>query len=158
MCEFKNNKMANDGSFNCMERIEQKYIQEDDRESTHYPQPSTNLPILLFIITMILTSCATILTCLSLMTNYWEYISWDIRKVDEIKAKARKDINAPPYVKVEPLPLLDETLVKIVIEDFSPKNKTDTNYEPSTIYLVPMHGGIWTLCVSLNGKTSQHSD
>lgn len=150
-------RISSDETFNCMERIEQKYAQEEEQESAHYPQPATNTPILLLIMTMVLTSCATALTCVSLMTNHWEYITWDIRKVYEIAHKTKRHINAPPYVSVEPL--LDEVMIKISIYDFSHQNKIEMMNENSgrqtnatvTVYLVPMHGGIWTLCVWLNG-------
>lgn len=149
-----------DETFNCMERIEQKYVQEDEQESYRYPHPSTNTPIILLLTTILLTSCATILTCLSLMTSHWEYISWDIRKIREIEIRTRRSVNGPPYVKVEPF--LDDAIVKISIDDFIHKNEAGNvtfygqNNATVTIYLVPMKGGIWTMCVQLNGKKNNY--
>ncbi|XP_065226542.1 uncharacterized protein LOC135849843 [Planococcus citri] len=148
------NTDPDDETFNCMERIEQKYIQEaEEQEAYRYPHPSTNTPIILLLTTILLTSCATVLTCLSLMTSHWEYISWNIHKIRNIE-KSKAPVNAPPYVILEPL--LDDTIVKISINHFLYNNKpenTSLNVQANatvTVYFVPMNGGIWTMCVQLN--------
>lgn len=81
--------------------------------------------------TLVLTTCATAMLCGAIMTDHWEEVTWDR---DELGYLANNTVKLQW--------LLDGTVVKVT-----------TNDERETLkaFLVPMHGGIWTLCVSLTG-------
>ncbi|CAG9836632.1 unnamed protein product [Diabrotica balteata] len=81
--------------------------------------------------TLVLTTCATGMLCAAIMTDHWEEVTWDKNGVDFL---------ANGTVRVQWL--LDRTVARI-----------STNERDRTIaFLVPMHGGIWTLCVSLSDE------
>ncbi len=102
-------------------------------------EQSTYATILL-VSTLTATTFATGTNCVSLLTDYWEYITWNTRQVRDIGFKLRASMK---YREVSTEPLLNDMIMKISVYD---KNAT------ASVYLVPMHGGIWTLCVSLNGN------
>ncbi|XP_057657612.1 uncharacterized protein LOC130894693 isoform X2 [Diorhabda carinulata] len=77
---------------------------------------------------LVLTTCATGMLCAAIMTDHWEEVTWDKTNLDTL---ANKTVTVHW--------LLDKTVARIA-----------TNDRDRTIaFLVPMHGGIWTLCVSL---------
>lgn len=78
-----------------------------------------------------LTTCATGMLCAAIMTDYWEEVTWD---------KETLDMLANGTVRLRWL--LDRTVARVSTSDT--KDRT-------IAFLVPMHGGIWTLCVSLTG-------
>lgn len=80
--------------------------------------------------TLVLTTCATGMLCGSIMTDHWEEITWDRSALEEI-------VNGSLKLHW----LLDGLVAKI----------TTLDHGFRTAFLVPMHGGIWTLCISLRG-------
>lgn len=62
-----------------------------DTVTVHYwptePQSCSSIQPLSFIltITLILSSCTTIMLCTSVWTNHWEYIEWDYQEVSLVK-------------------------------------------------------------------------
>lgn len=79
--------------------------------------------------TLVLTTCATGMLCGAIMTDHWEEVTWDRTKVQSL---ANDSLNI--YW------LLDGIVAKV------------SGIEGNTIaWLVPIHGGIWTLCFSLTG-------
>lgn len=82
--------------------------------------------------TLVLTTCATGMLCGSIMTDHWEELTWD-RIALESLANGTIKLNW----------LLDGLVARI--------NNIDERKSTSA-FLVPMHGGIWTLCVTLEGK------
>lgn len=80
--------------------------------------------------TLVLTTCATGMLCAAIMTDHWEEVTWDREQL--------------PFLANNSLSLqwlLDGAVIKI----------NDGNDGASLAFLVPMHGGIWTLCYSLTG-------
>ncbi|XP_026729292.1 uncharacterized protein LOC113494953 [Trichoplusia ni] len=80
--------------------------------------------------TLLLTSCSTAMLCAAIMTEHWEHVVWDHAA---LAALANASNTALQW-------LLDEKVAKI--EDTS-------NRKGGGTFLVPMNGGIWTMCVSL---------
>ncbi|CAH1112668.1 unnamed protein product [Psylliodes chrysocephalus] len=78
--------------------------------------------------TLVLTTCATGMLCAAIMTDHWEEVTWD---------KQNLDLLANSTIRLHWL--LDRTVARVSTGD---KDRT-------IAFLVPMHGGIWTLCVSL---------
>lgn len=70
--------------------------------------------------------------CAAIMTDHWEEVTWD---KDTLDALANSSVRLHW--------LLDNTVARVATNDIKDR---------SIAFLVPMHGGIWTLCVSLNGK------
>ncbi|CAG9584835.1 unnamed protein product [Danaus chrysippus] len=75
-------------------------------------------------------SCSTAMLCAAIMTQHWEHVSWERAA---LAALANASNTAIQW-------LLDEKVVKI--EDSNQRKGGGT-------FLVPMNGGIWTMCVSL---------
>lgn len=70
--------------------------------------------------------------CAAIMTDHWEEVTWDR---DNLEMLANSTVRLQW--------LLDSTVARISTNDVKDR---------SIAFLVPMHGGIWTLCVSLTGK------
>lgn len=66
------------------------------------------------------------------MTDHWEEVTWDRNALENL---------ANNTVKLKWL--LDGTVVRVTTNDYR---------DALRAFLVPMHGGIWTLCVSLSGN------
>ncbi|XP_075973801.1 uncharacterized protein LOC142975044 [Anticarsia gemmatalis] len=81
--------------------------------------------------TLLLTSCSTAMLCAAIMTEHWEQVVWEHAA---LAALANASNTALQW-------LLDEKVVKI--EDSS-------NRKGGGTFLVPMNGGIWTMCVALD--------
>lgn len=82
--------------------------------------------------TLVLTTCATGMLCGAIMTDHWEEVTWNKVQVNDLTNNT---------VKVQWL--LDGKIAKV--------SRGEENYRTLS-FLVPMHGGIWTLCLSLTGK------
>ncbi|XP_049817718.1 uncharacterized protein LOC109596977 isoform X3 [Aethina tumida] len=82
--------------------------------------------------TLVLTTCATGMLCAAIMTDHWEEVTWD-RHYLEVLSNGTVRLQW----------LLDRTVARISTNDLRDK---------TVAFLVPMHGGIWTLCVSLTDE------
>ncbi|XP_045476790.1 uncharacterized protein LOC123682286 [Harmonia axyridis] len=82
--------------------------------------------------TLLLTTCATAMLCGAIMTDHLEEVSWDRYALEDL---SNSTVRIQWY--------LDGKVAKIMTNDG--KNKI-------IAFLVPMHGGIWTLCVSLTSE------
>lgn len=52
-------------------------------------------PSVLFLLgTLLLTSCATAMLCAAIMTDHWEYVTWDQSKVEHIARNTRRNLTA----------------------------------------------------------------
>lgn len=71
--------------------------------------------------------------CAAIMTDHWEEVTWDRDSLENL---------ANGSVRLQWL--LDGAVAKLSTNDIKDR---------SIAFLVPMHGGIWTLCVSLSGKS-----
>jgi hypothetical protein len=110
--------------------------------------------------TLLFTTVATAMLCVAIMTDHWEQVTWDHRKLDDINVRQKNGTQ----VKWKLEWLLDRQVGKIVylneegLRKVSNRKDTVTNSDSSgqehevAVFLIPMHGGIWTLCVSLTGK------
>lgn len=108
------------------EKSKQMFIKKKREEQSTYTT-------IVLIGTLILTTLATVVNCFSLLTNYWEHITWDSRTVMKISYEQNMGVKSH----------LDNQITRVSV----------TNSKNSTvdIYLLPMHGGIWTICFALNG-------
>ncbi|KAK9888278.1 hypothetical protein WA026_000541 [Henosepilachna vigintioctopunctata] len=79
--------------------------------------------------TLLLTMCATGMLCGAIMTDHWEEVTWDRYALEEL---------ANSTLRIQWF--LDSTVAKVTTND------------AINSFLVPMHGGIWTLCVSLTSE------
>lgn len=79
-------------------------------------------------------SPATGLLCGAIMSDHWEEISWN--KEDLIHA----NVSLTWY--------LDGRVAKL---KSSVNHRANRRVATSSSFLVPMHGGIWIMCVSLSG-------
>lgn len=84
--------------------------------------------------TLVLTTCATGMLCGSIMTDHWEEVTWNRLSLEMLASK-----NSSSKLQW----LLDGTVARVTKNDES---------DVALAFLVPMHGGIWTLCVSLTGE------
>lgn len=69
--------------------------------------------------------------CGSIMTDHWEEVTWNRQDVDNMTNNS---------IRVQWF--LDGTVARVSINDAR---------DSAMAFLVPMHGGIWTLCLSLQG-------
>ncbi|XP_011150662.1 uncharacterized protein LOC105189942 isoform X2 [Harpegnathos saltator] len=105
-------------------------------ESTRVPRgPGPRLVFLLT--TLALTFAATGLLCGAIMSDYWEKIGWD--KEDLIHANVSLTWHLDGRVA-----MLESSV-----------NHRAHRISKSSSFLVPMHGGIWIMCVSLSEKEIQ---
>ncbi|XP_043280080.1 uncharacterized protein [Venturia canescens] len=97
--------------------------------------PRSPAPRLVFLIaTLALTLAATALLCGAIMSDHWEEVGWD-----------RDALNK---ANISPTWYLDGQVVML-----DPPNDRRRGYSHrKPIFLVPMHGGIWTMCVSLTDE------
>ncbi|XP_048482862.1 uncharacterized protein LOC105385026 isoform X2 [Plutella xylostella] len=95
------------------------------------PECRVHPSVLYLLGTLLLTSCSTALLCAAIMTEHWEHVGWERAA---LAARANATGTRLQW-------LLDEKVAKI--EDGSRRNGGGT-------FLVPMNGGIWTMCVSLD--------
>ncbi|VEN43019.1 unnamed protein product [Callosobruchus maculatus] len=101
---------------------------EDDAEWNCSVHPS----VFFLLGTLVLTTCATGMLCAAIMTDHWEEVTWDKQKLE---------LQANNSVRLQWL--LDKSVARISTNDMRDK---------TIAFLVPMHGGIWTLCVSLTDE------
>ncbi|XP_014233898.1 uncharacterized protein LOC106657102 [Trichogramma pretiosum] len=146
--------------------------------SSRIPRSPAPRLIFLFA-TLTLTVAATILLCGAIMSDHWEEVYWDreildrlnvsprIRwylddkvgkldsaynnrpRVDEDHRVVQTIGNAPPPPPPPPQQQQSHSVVDAVGVHLINKHNNDKNTAPAPAFIVPMHGGIWTLCVSL---------
>ncbi|KAL7639258.1 UNVERIFIED_CONTAM: hypothetical protein RMT77_009747 [Armadillidium vulgare] len=132
-------------------------------------------PACLFLtLTLLVTVTATAILVTAILTNHWEEIYFDSKLVEEITASKNNTHKLTWLMggKVAKVEILQNT-PRLIQEDLSPRDefeqlpwleserRTRKTYVRSTsnrryrrqasrvIFLVPLHGGIWTLCVGL---------
>ncbi|RZF34605.1 hypothetical protein LSTR_LSTR008630 [Laodelphax striatellus] len=110
-------------------------------------------PSVLFLLgTLGLTSCATAMLWAAIMTDHWEYVTWNHTKVEEIARTTQRNLSHHRIVIVDSY--LDRCVTRVAVRDLRLGRRPHNQQEPlgediAAVFLVPMHGGIWTLCVSL---------
>ncbi|XP_043479542.1 uncharacterized protein LOC122509488 [Leptopilina heterotoma] len=103
-------------------------------ETTRVPRAPAPRLIFLFC-TLTLTFAATGMLCAAIMSDYWEEVEWNR---DEI---SQANINPTWY--------LDG---KVAMLEALPVHGSFQRFQKKHAFLVPMHGGIWTMCVSLSDE------
>ncbi|XP_018356379.1 PREDICTED: uncharacterized protein LOC108756807 isoform X1 [Trachymyrmex septentrionalis] len=106
-------------------------------EPTRVPRGPASRLVFLFV-TLVLTVAATGLLCSAIMSDHWEEINWD--KEDLIHA----NVNLTWY--------LNGQVAKL---ESSVNHRNKHRAAKSSTFLVPMHGGIWIMCVSLSEEEIQ---
>uniref|UniRef100_A0A1A9WT42 Uncharacterized protein n=1 Tax=Glossina brevipalpis TaxID=37001 RepID=A0A1A9WT42_9MUSC len=91
-------------------------------------------PVLFLFITLLMTTSATAMLCAAIMTDHWEHVIWDRHSLD--KYTNRSNLNL-------------DWIMNDKIAMLKPDRKGDHRFRRDTLFLVPMHGGIWTLCIDL---------
>lgn len=109
------------------EKSKQMYLKKKRNEQSTYTTA-------VLISTLLLTTFATALNCFSLLTNYWEYITWNSPAIMKISSEQNMGIES----------YFDNIITKVFV--------TNSKNSTVSIFLLPMHGGIWTICISLKGK------
>lgn len=121
-------------------------------------------------VTLAMTATASGFMVLSLMTDYWEYISFDRGRVTVIADNNTKvewlmdnQVARLHFLPVKPRPtpsavmklfsgpLMNKKKKKMATD--SKQNSTSLNRRKRdirTVYLVPMYGGVWRICTNLN--------
>lgn len=107
-------------------------------EPSRVPRGPASRLIFLFV-TLVLTIAATGLLCGAIMSDHWEEISWD--KEDLIHA----NVNLTWYLNGQ---------VARLQSSINYRNKHRLA-KSSSSFLVPMHGGIWIMCISLSEEELQ---
>ncbi|XP_041978672.1 uncharacterized protein LOC121732770 isoform X1 [Aricia agestis] len=77
-------------------------------------------------------SCSTAMLCAAIMTEHWEHVSWERSALTALANASNTAIHW----------LLDDKVAKV----------EDGNRKGGGTFLVPMNGGIWTMCVSLEDE------
>ncbi|KPI93080.1 PREDICTED: uncharacterized protein LOC106118897 [Papilio xuthus] len=80
--------------------------------------------------TLLLTSCSTAMLCAAMMTEHWEHVAWE-------------------RAALAALANTSNTVLHWLLDDKVAKVEGANNRKGGGTFLVPMNGGIWTMCVSL---------
>ncbi|KAL1489183.1 hypothetical protein ABEB36_014120 [Hypothenemus hampei] len=103
----------------------------DDSEETSW-NCSVHPSVFFLLGTLVLTTCATGMLCAAIMTDHWEEVTWDIDRLDSL---------ANGTIRLQSL--LDRVVIRVSTNDLQDR---------TIAFLVPIHGGIWTLCLSLTDE------
>ncbi|XP_062555102.1 uncharacterized protein LOC134220127 isoform X1 [Armigeres subalbatus] len=113
-------------------------------------------PVLFLFFTLLMTSSATAMLCAAIMTDHWEHVSWNRENLDRLSNKSSIELQW----------YLDGRAAKFSVSDMHrrsgdgrsrdfdfPRYVLKHNKPPidkrANVFLVPMNGGIWTLCIAL---------
>ncbi|KAH8369162.1 hypothetical protein KR009_002883 [Drosophila setifemur] len=91
-------------------------------------------PVLFLFVTLLMTTSATAMLCAAIMTDHWEHVTWDRNSLDRYTNKSGMHLEW----------LLDDQVAML-----KPDKRADHRFRRDSVFLVPMHGGIWTLCIDL---------
>ncbi|XP_077266747.1 uncharacterized protein LOC143899882 [Temnothorax americanus] len=106
-------------------------------ESSRVPRGPASRLVFLFV-TLVLTVAATGLLCSAIMSDHWEEISWDKEDL------TRANVNLTWYLNGQVARL-----------ESSINHRNKHRVAKSSSFLVPTHGGIWIMCVSLSEEELQ---
>ncbi|XP_045117265.1 uncharacterized protein LOC123507965 isoform X2 [Portunus trituberculatus] len=121
-------------------------------------------PACLFLaLTLLMTGAATAILCTAILTNYWELITFDREAVEAITARHNNThtltwlwegkVGKVVIQLDKPLKVRRQVGVAPLGEARGVNANNNLRFRRQTsrvIYLVPHHGGIWTLCVGLS--------
>uniref|UniRef100_A0A8W7MV67 Uncharacterized protein n=1 Tax=Anopheles atroparvus TaxID=41427 RepID=A0A8W7MV67_ANOAO len=108
-------------------------------------------PILFLFLTLLMTSSATAMLCAAIMTDHWEHVSWDRTSLDRISNESAIELQWYLDGRAAKIPLKGKGLPAVPHHQ---QHKKGASSPPVTdnragVFLVPMNGGIWTLCIDL---------
>ncbi|XP_058057622.1 uncharacterized protein LOC131208758 [Anopheles bellator] len=118
-------------------------------------------PILFLFLTLLMTSSATAMLCAAIMTDHWEHVSWDRSSLDRISNETAIELHWYLDGRAAKIPLKGKGKSQTVglpnvhhkphhhvpgPTTLRPPAVTD---DRAGVFLVPMNGGIWTLCIDL---------
>lgn len=134
--------------------------------TAHQTQPGTATccmmppPVLFLFFTLLMTSSATAMLCAAIMTDHWEHVSWNRDHLERLANKSSIELQW----------YLDGRAAKFSVSEmhrksgdarskdldlprrygYGPRNNKPSPVDSrANVFLVPMNGGIWTLCVDL---------
>lgn len=116
---------------------------------------TTPPPIIFLLVTLLITLGATGLLCLAVMTDHWEIIRWDRSILDHLTNNTAHILYWHLDDKVARLPISRNALslfgfrTKIELKFIVYGLSSEGHGVSENVFLVPMHGGIWTLCIDL---------
>ncbi|XP_070509249.1 uncharacterized protein [Chironomus tepperi] len=113
----------------------QSHHNQENSQQTQLSGFCNTPPIIIFLlITLIMTTSATSMLCAAFLTDHWENIMWDSALIDIInRTDSQTFSNKYEF-------LLDEKVVRLPLK---------SNPDYGGVFFVPMHGGIWSLCINL---------
>ncbi|XP_017143991.1 uncharacterized protein LOC108156809 [Drosophila miranda] len=91
-------------------------------------------PVLFLFVTLLMTTSATAMLCAAIMTDHWEHVTWDRNSLDRYSNRSGLHL---------------EWLLEDQVAMLKPDKRADHRFRRDSVFLVPMHGGIWTLCIDL---------
>ncbi|KAK6624087.1 hypothetical protein RUM44_010945 [Polyplax serrata] len=118
--------------------------------------------IIFLVVTLLVTAAATAILCASIMTENWEYITWDRDKLKSLEKEVTP--NGSSGINANELEwLLDGQVVRVPLETRTSKPKllkeimeggesSREQEEVPSLFLVPVHGGIWSFCIAVTGE------
>ncbi|XP_042880769.1 uncharacterized protein LOC122258715 [Penaeus japonicus] len=118
-------------------------------------------PACLFLaLTLLVTTAATMILCSAILTNHWEVITFEKAEVEAIAAKHNAThtltwlwggkVGMVSIKLHQPLKLRRQDVGSQAYMGSRSHSLRFRRQTTKSIYLVPMHGGIWTLCVGLS--------
>lgn len=90
---------------------------------------SAPTPVIFLFVTLLMTTSATAMLCAAIMTDHWEHVTWDRASLDKMTNDSTHTLQW----------FLDGRVAKLPLKGHGNRG----------VFLVPMHGGIWTLCIDL---------
>ncbi|XP_037943166.1 probable serine/threonine-protein kinase nek3, partial [Teleopsis dalmanni] len=90
-------------------------------------------PVLFLFFTLLMTTSATAMLCAAIMTDHWEHVTWDRDSLDRYTNRSGLHLEW----------MLNDKIAMLKAD------KRDHRFRRESVFLVPMHGGIWTLCIDL---------
>ncbi|XP_073824562.1 uncharacterized protein isoform X2 [Musca autumnalis] len=91
-------------------------------------------PLLFLFVTLLMTTSATAMLCAAIMTDHWEHVKWDRASLERYSNRSNLQLEW----------IMDDTVAML-----KPDKRADHRFRRDNLFLVPMHGGIWTLCIDL---------
>ncbi|KAH8419137.1 hypothetical protein KR222_006634, partial [Zaprionus bogoriensis] len=110
-------------------------------------------PVLFLFVTLLMTTSATAMLCAAIMTDHWEHVTWDRNSLDRYSNRSGLHLEWLLDEKVAVLKPDKRGRRASSLLDYSSHPifpfTADHRFRRDSVFLVPMHGGIWTLCIDL---------
>ncbi|XP_055612067.1 uncharacterized protein LOC129758563 isoform X1 [Uranotaenia lowii] len=112
-------------------------------------------PVLFLFFTLLMTSSATAMLCAAIMTDHWEHVSWNREQLDRLTNKSSIELQwyhngrAAKFSVAEMRKSNDPRSRDFDFPRRFGLTKKTVVDNRANVFLVPMNGGIWTLCIDL---------